>query len=328
MNILVTGGAGYIGSVLTEQLVEKRHQVIVLDNLKQGHRAAVAPEAAFVQADLNDAEALEDIFQRYRIEAVMHLAADISVEQSMVKPGMFFWNNVACGINLLECMLKHGVKKLVFSSSAAVYGEPGEALITEEAPLNPVNVYGESKLMFERILRWYSEACGLRSTSLRYFNVAGASKRFGADHHPETNLVPNVIKVALGQAECLPVFGTDYDTGDGTCIRDYIHVLDIARAHTLALDSLEKEPGSRAYNLGNGEGFSVVEVVEVARRVTGATIPIKVYPRRPGDPAKLVASCGLAKMSIGWEPQYPELESTIESAWQWQKKHPQGYNSQ
>ena len=327
-SILITGGAGYIGSVLTEEMIRQGHQVIVLDNLKQGHRAAVAPEAIFIEADLGDREALENLFRHHHIETVMHLAAETSAEYSMTQPGRFFYNNVVCGINLLECILKHKVNQLVFSSSAAVYGQPKEVSVTEDASINPINAYGESKALFERILHWYGKAYHLKFLSLRYFNVAGASQRFGQDHHPETNLIPNIIKVALGQKDHLPVFGTDYETEDGTCIRDYIHVLDIARAHTLALNCLEKNTGSKAYNLGNGGGYSVFEVIEAARRVTGAVIPVKVCPRRPGDPAKLVASSDLAKVDIGWEPQYPELESIIESAWQWQKEHTRGYNSE
>jgi len=318
MNILVTGGAGYIGSVLTEVLVREGHQVIVLDNLKQGHRHAVVPEAIFIEADLGDREDLEGVFHRHSIEVVMHLAANTSVKYSMTEPGKFFYNNVACGINLLECMLKHRVKRLVFSSSAAVYGQPKEIPVTEASPTCPVNVYGESKLMFERILYWYGEAYGLSSISFRYFNVAGASKRFGEEHHLETSLIPSIIKVALGQQDYIPIFGTDYDAKDGTCIRDYIHVFDIARAHILALNCLGQNAKSKAYNLGNGEGYSVMEVIEAGRRVTGATIPTKVCPRRPGDPAKLVASSDLAEVDIGWKPQYPKLESLIESAWKWQ----------
>ncbi len=326
MNILVTGGAGYIGSILTEELVGQGHQVVVLDNLQQGHRTAVVPEATLIEADLSNREAIENVFYHHRIEAVMHLAADTSVEQSMTEPGRFFWNNVACGIHLLECMLKYRVKRLVFSSSAAVYGQPKDTFVAETVPLSPVNAYGESKLMFERILHWYGEAHGLGSISLRYFNVAGASKRFGVDHHPETNLIPTIIRVASGQAEYLSVFGTDYDTKDGTCIRDYIHVLDIAQAHILALNYLKEHADSKAYNLGNGQGYSVLEVIEAARRVTGATIPVKVYPRRRGDPAKLVANSKAAQVEMSWKPKYPGLESIIKSAWEWQKQHPQGYN--
>jgi len=327
MNILVTGGAGYIGSVLNEQLVRQGHQVIVLDNLRQGHRVAVVPEAIFIEMDLSNQGALEDVFRQHCIEAVMHLAADTSVEYSVREPGWFFWNNVACGINLLECMLKHGVKRLVFSSSASVYGQPKEMPITEAAPVSPVNAYGESKLMFERILYWYGEAYGLSSLCLRYFNVAGASDWFGEDHRPETNLIPNVIKVALGQKDYVSIFGNDYDTNDGTCIRDYIHVLDIAQAHILALSCLEGKVNSRVYNLGNGEGYSVIEVIEAVKRVTGAAIPVKVCPRRSGDAARVIASYDLAKVEMGWKPEYPELESIIESAWKWQKEYPQGYNS-
>ena len=327
MNILVTGGAGYIGSVLTEELVGQGHQVIVLDNLQQGHRAAVVHEAILIEADIGNGEALQDVFHCHRIEAVMHLAADTSVEQSMTEPGRFFRNNVACGINLLECMLEHGVKRLVFSSSAAVYGQPKDTSVAETAPLSPVNAYGESKLMFEQILHWYGQAHNFKSISFRYFNVAGASKRFGEDHLPQTNLIPTIIRVALGLQGHVPIFGVDYDTKDGTCIRDYIHVLDIARAHILALDYLKKNNGCQVYNLGNGEGYSVREAIEAVIGVTGTTIPVKVCPRRPGDPSKVVASYEMAKVHMGWKPQYPELESIIESAWQWQKEHPQGYNS-
>ena len=270
MNILVTGGAGYIGSVLNEALVAQGHRVIVIDNLARGHRAAVVPEAVFIRADLGDRNDLEDVFKRHRVDAVMHLAADTSVEYSMADPGRFFQNNITCGLNLLECMVHYGVEKLVFSSSAAVYGEPEELPVTEAAPLRPVNAYGESKLMFERVLYWYSKAHGLRSISLRYFNVAGANGRFGV-HNPETNLIPIVIRVAAGQAESIPVFGTDYDSRDGTCIRDYIHVLDIARAHALALDRIEQNAGSGIYNLGNGTGYSVMEVIKTARKVTSSS---------------------------------------------------------
>ena len=328
MNILVTGGAGYIGSVLTEELVGQGHQVVVLDNLGRGHRAAVVPEAIFVQGDLGNRDSLEGVFQSHDIETVMHLAADTSVEQSMVEPGRFFSNNVTCGINLLECMVKYKVKRIIFSSSAAVYGQPKELLVTENHATNPVNTYGESKIMFERVLFWYGQAYGMSSIALRYFNVAGASSRFGQDHRPVTLLIPNVIRAASGQAEYIPIFGTDYDTRDGTCVRDYIHVIDIAHAHILALDYLRKNKTYKAYNLGNGEGYSVKEVVEAARRITGATIPVKTYPRRSGDPAQLVASSKLAELEMGWKPQRPELDDIIESAWQWQKEYPHGYNGE
>lgn len=326
MTVLVTGGAGYIGSIVTEELVKNKHQVVILDNLSQGHHAAVVPDAVFIKGDICDRDILHNTLQKYGVDVVMHLAADKSVGNSMIEPGKFFWNNVACGINLLDCMVKNGVMSMVFSSSAAVYGQPKEIPITEGAPLDPVNTYGETKLMFERILRWYGEIHGLKSISLRYFNVAGASKRFGSDCRPETNLIPIIMKVALGQQKCLSVFGDDYDTADGTCIRDYIHVLDIAKAHILALDHLGAESSTTAYNLGNGDGYSVLEVVEEARRVTGATIPIEICPRRTGDPPKLVASSDLAKKNLGWQLEYPQLDQIIESEWLWRKAHPTGYD--
>jgi len=324
-SVLVTGGAGYIGSVLVERLVEEGYRVVVLDNLKRGHRAAIAPEATFVKADLGDRGVLDEIFRRYRIEAVMHLAADTSVEHSMSEPGAFLHNNVVCGMTLLDCMLRHGVNKLIFSSSAAVYGEPEEVPVSENAPARPINAYGESKLIFERILFWYGQAYGLKSVSLRYFNAAGASERFGEDHNPETQLVPNVLKVALGQKDRLHVFGADYNTRDGTCIRDYIHVMDIAKAHILVLKHLDDGEVSKVYNLGNDTGYSVLEVVEAARKVTGASIPIAIQPRRRGDPAMLVASSVLARQELGWQPDYPDIEAIVESAWRWQKEHPHGY---
>jgi len=326
MTILVTGGAGYIGSIVTEELVNSGNHVVVLDNLSQGHQAAVVPEAVFIKGDLCDQEILHNTLQKYGVDVVMHLAADKSVENSMIEPGKFFWNNVACGINLLDCMVKNGVMSMVFSSSAAVYGQPKEIPITEDVPLDPVNAYGESKLIFERILRWYGEIHGLKSISLRYFNVAGASKRFGSDCRPETNLIPIIMKVALGQQKHLSVFGDDYDTEDGTCVRDYIHVLDIAKAHILALDHLGADASITAYNLGNGDGYSVLEVVGEARRVTGATIPIEFCPRRTGDPPKLVASSDLARKNLGWQLDYPQLNQIIESEWLWRKEHPTGYD--
>jgi UDP-glucose 4-epimerase len=324
MDILVTGAAGYIGSIVTEQLLREGNRVIALDNLQQGHREAVAPEAVFIKADLGDPEALDEVFRRYPIEAVMHLAAETVVEYSMTDPGRFFRTNVVYGINLLDTMLKHNVNRLIFSSTAAIYGEPEAIPIKEEHPLRPVNAYGESKLMFEQILQWYGQAYGLKSISLRYFNAAGASEEYGYDHHPATLLIPVVLKVALGQSDYVSIYGTDYPTRDGTCIRDYIHVLDIASAHLLALKHLDS-PGNKVYNLGNGEGYSVIEVIETARKVTGAKIPSRPYPRRAGDPVAVVASSALAKSELDWQPRYPDLESIIESAWQWQRKHPHGY---
>jgi UDP-glucose 4-epimerase len=327
MNILVTGAAGYIGSVLTEALLENGHSVIALDNLKQGHREAVAPGATFVFADLNDPQTLDKTFNEFQIDAVMHLAAETSVEASMANPGDYFRSNVVYGMNLLDAMLKHNVHKLVFSSTAAVYGNPRKVPIEESDPTIPVNPYGESKLTFERILHWYGCACGLKFISLRYFNAAGASKQFGRDHHPETLLIPNILKVALGQAEYMSIFGTDYDTRDGSCIRDYIHVLDIARAHILALQRLENGVCNKAYNLGGGNEYTVLEILKAARDITGTEIPAVVHPRRSGDPVSLIASSDLAQAELGWQPQHSDLKTIIASAWDWQKDHPYGYNT-
>lgn len=326
MNILITGAAGYIGSVITEELVKEGDSVIALDNLQQGHREAVSAEAEYVQADLGNSEELGQVFHRYQIDAVMHLAAESIVRHSMTDPGKFFQNNVIYSINLLDTMLKHRIYKLIFSSTAAVYGEPEEVPIRESEPARPVNPYGESKLMFERILHWYGQAYGLGFISLRYFNAAGASECFGENHNPETHLIPSILKVALGQRNEIPVFGTNFPTADGSCIRDYIHVLDIAKAHILALKYLEKNVHNKAYNLGNNKGYSVLQVIETARKVTGTRIPAVIYPQRQGDPAILVANSELARSELGWQPEFYDLERIIESAWQWQKKHPHGYS--
>jgi UDP-glucose 4-epimerase len=325
LNILVTGAAGYIGSIVTEQLVREYDLVIAIDNLQQGHREAVIEGAEFIKAELGSADELEQVFRRYHIDAVAHLAAESIVSRSMTDPRQSFHNNVVYGINLLDTMLKHGVHKLVFSSTAAVYGEPEAVPITESAAEKPVNPYGESKLIFERILHWYGQAYGLSCISLRYFNAAGASERFGEDHHPESHLIPNIMKVALGQDAQIPVFGNDYPTADGSCIRDYIHVADIARAHILALKQLDNHTGNKAYNLGNDKGYSVLEVIETARKVTGAPIPAAIHSKRAGDPAILTASSRLAAAELGWHPEFDSLESIIESAWRWHRKHPQGY---
>jgi UDP-glucose 4-epimerase len=324
MAILITGGAGYVGSIVAEKLLQEGHKVVILDNLQQGHIEAVPPEAEFVLADICDCEALEQLFHHFEIDAVMHMAAETMVGYSMIDPKRFFHHNIVGGINLLDIMSQHHVHRFVFSSSAAVYGEPQTIPIEESHPKAPVNAYGESKLMFEHILEWYGRAYGLKFISLRYFNAAGASLRLGEDHRSKTHLIPNVLRVALGQASEVPIFGTDYPTEDGSCVRDYVHVLDIATAHILALERLDDLSG-KAYNLGNGNGYSVNEVVEVARRVTGVEIPTKACPRRQGDPAVLVASSALAKSELGWEPEYPELESIIESAWKWMRAHPDGY---
>lgn len=327
--ILVTGGAGYIGSVVVKELIREGYSVIVLDNLEQGHREAVSPEALFIKGDMGDPKILADIFCNYKIEAVVHLAAKDSVSESMSHPEEYFRTNAVFSIDLLNMMLRLGVNKIVFSSSAAVYGYPQKIPITEDYPTVPVNPYGQSKLMVEQILRWYGLAYGLRFTSLRYFNAAGAWGGLGEDHNPETHLIPTILKVALGQLNYVPVFGTDYPTKDGSCIRDYIHVADIAEAHLLALKSLETNlrVAYKAYNLGSGKGYSVFEVLNVARRITGKDIGAMACPRREGDPPVLVADFRLAKAELGWEPQY-SLETIIANAWEWQKEHPQGYKNE
>ena len=324
MKILVTGGAGYVGSVVAEELVKQGYEVVVLDNLQQGHREAVPEGAEFVQADISDRTATVQVFQRHTIDAVMHMAAETVIEYSMSDPKRFFHSNLVCPLELLEVMFEHDVHKLIFSSTAAVYGIPTVTPIEEGHSKIPVNSYGESKLMFERILEWYGKAYGLRYISLRYFNAAGASETLGEDHHPETHLIPNILKAALGTNSLVNIFGTDYPTKDGTCVRDYVHVTDIARAHILALKNLDVMSG-KAYNLGNGEGYSVLEVAETARRITGANIATKMCPRRPGDPAALVASSRLVSKELGWKPEFPDLGSIVETAWRWQRKHPKGY---
>ena len=323
MNILVAGGAGYIGSVNIEKLLSAGHEVVVYDNLSTGHREAVHPDSLFIEGDLGDKDKLDSLFRQHKIDAVMHFAAFIQVGESMKDPARYFTNNVGNVINLLNVMLAHDVKKFVFRSTAAVYGEPEEVPITELAPERPTNPYGECKLMVERILRWYDALIGLRYVSLRYFNAAGASESYGEDHSPETHLIPIVIKVALGQQQRLMINGADYPTPDGTCIRDYIHILDLAQAHLLALKRLEE--GSGVYNLGNGNGYSVKEVVDAVKRVTGKPIEIMIGPRRPGDAISLVASAEKAKRGLGWNPRFTDLDSIIESAWKWHSKYPHGY---
>jgi UDP-glucose 4-epimerase len=323
MSILVTGGAGYIGSVTVEELIKAGRQVVVYDNLLQGHRQAVHPKAVFVEADLADGEALAAVFQRHRVDAVMHFAAHSIVPVSMREPLRFVKENVDNAINLLETMVAHGVRRFILSSTANVYGEPERTPIREDDRLAPSSPYGESKMMIERMLHWCELRYGIRYASLRYFNAAGASAAYGEDHDPETHLIPLVMKVALGAKESLDIFGDDYATRDGTCVRDYIHVTDLAQAHILALEALDES--SRIYNLGNGEGFTVREVLATAREVSGHPIPAAVAPRRPGDPATLVASSDKIKRELGWEPRFPELKDIVESAWRWHRAHPQGY---
>ncbi len=321
MKVFVTGGAGYIGSVTTELLLDKGHEVVVFDSLERGHREAVDKRARLVIGELRDAAQVQKAMLDARPDAVMHFAAYALVGESMQDPGLYFSNNVTGGVNLVSAMVKSGVPKIVFSSTCATYGYPERIPITEETPQNPVNPYGESKRMYEKILAWYQQIHGIRPVFLRYFNAAGATLRFGEDHEPETHLIPNVLKVALGQAASVKIFGTDYNTPDGTCIRDYIHILDLAGAHIRALSGDHTGP----FNLGTGTGFSVREVVDVVRKVTGHTIPETVAARRPGDPDRLVAAAERARTVLGWNPEHSNLESIVESAWAWHQAHPHGY---
>lgn len=325
MRILVTGAAGYIGSVVTETLVEGGHDVLALDSLRHGHRAAVHPEARFVQGDLVDAEWLQNLLADNPIDGVVHLAAEALIDESIRDPGRFYRANVSGGLNLLEAMARTGVQRLVFSSTAAVYGEPRQVPISEEDPKDPVNSYGDSKLAFERMLTWYRRAYGLNHISLRYFNACGATERFGEFHRPETHLIPIVFEVALGEREAIHLYGTDYDTPDGTCIRDYIHVADIAQAHVLALQEVDRV-GAAAYNMGNSSGYSNAQVIQMVQEVTGRPITVHPAARRPGDPARLVAGSQRIRDELGWSPRYPELQTMIETAWNWRQHHPQGYD--
>jgi UDP-glucose 4-epimerase len=321
MKILVVGGAGYIGSVCAELLLDEGHQVAVFDNLTEGHRNAVDPRAQFIEGDLADRENIGKICAGNRPDAVMHFAACALVGESMQNPSKYFRNNVSNGLNLLDAMIAAGVRRLIFSSTCAIFGLPERLPIDEESPRRPINPYGESKLVFEKILQWYDCVYGLKFVSLRYFNAAGASERFGEDHRVETHLIPNVLKVALGQKPHVEIFGADYDTPDGTCIRDYIHIIDLARAHILALNASRSE----SYNLGTGGGASVREVIDTCRKVTGRKVQVVEKPRRPGDPARLVAASDKIKRELGWQPQFQSLERIIESAWKWHQKFPRGY---
>jgi len=321
MNVLVIGGAGYIGSICVEQLLAAGHQVSVFDNLSEGHRKAIDPGAAFFRGDLLDRHTILTAIQAAEPEAIMHFAANALVGESMENPTKYFRNNVTGGINLLDCMIECGVKKLVFSSTCATFGPPERLPMDETLPQHPINPYGESKLIFEQILRWYDRIHELNFTALRYFNAAGATEQYGEDHRIETHLIPNILKVALGQKEHVQIFGTDYDTPDGTCVRDYIHIIDLAQAHILALAS----KGSGFYNLGTGGGNSVKEVIDSCRKITGHEIPAIEQPRRPGDPPRLVAASNKIKAELNWSPQYQSLDSIIESAWKWHQKYPHGY---
>ncbi len=321
MKVLVTGGAGYIGSVTTEQLLDAGHRVCVFDNLGRGHREAVDERAKLVVGDLCDADAIESAVRAEMPDAVMHFAAFALVGESMQHPEMYFRNNVVGGLNLVEAMRKAGVPKIIFSSTCATYGVPDRVPMPEDLPQRPANPYGESKLLFEKMLRWYEELHRIESVFLRYFNACGATEKFGEDHEPETHLIPNVLRVALGASPSVSVFGDDYPTPDGTCIRDYIHIVDLAGAHILALTGNHTGP----FNLGNGSGFSVREVIDVAREVTGHPIPAKVSPRRPGDPPRLVAAAEKARSVLGWNPRLGAIRTIVEHAWAWHRAHPNGY---
>jgi UDP-glucose 4-epimerase len=326
MRVLVTGGAGYIGSVVSEELVRDGHEVVVYDNLYKGHLGAVVEGVPFVQADLADGLTLRDTLKNYQIEAVIHMAADSLVGESVQNPSKYFRNNFVNGLELLDAMNECGVRKVVFSSTAAVYGEPQKQPIEESDPTNPTNPYGESKLAFERALQWYEKAYGIRYASLRYFNAAGASARRGESHEPETHLIPIVLQVALGKRNAVEVYGDDYPTRDGTCVRDYIHVIDLARAHILSLGILDQR--SEIYNLGcGGEGYTVREVIETARKVTAFDIPMQIGPRRSGDPAVLIASSEKIRRDLNWSPAMQDLREIIGSAWAWMIEHPTGYEA-
>ena len=330
MAILVLGGAGYIGSHTVYSLLEVGRDVVVVDNLQTGFAQAVHPNARFYQVDIRDTEALSQVFDQEEIEGVIHFAASSQVGESMVDPLKYYDNNVGGTISLLKAMVSHGVNNLVFSSTAATYGEPDSVPIMESDRTEPTNCYGETKLTMEKMMAWVGRAHGLRSVALRYFNAAGAheSGLIGEAHGPETHLIPLILQVPNGQRESITVFGDDYPTPDGTCIRDYIHVTDLAEAHMLALDYLIDGGESNVFNLGSGTGFSVNEMVEVAREVTGDPIPVEIAPRRAGDPAQLIASAAKAKDTLGWKPRFDDVHSIVASAWKWHENHPHGYEEE
>lgn len=324
MKVLVTGGAGYIGSIVVEQLVEAGDTVIVLDNLYQGHRDAVHPEATFVLGDLANRPLVDRLMDEHRPDGIMHFASYTLVGESMERPFMYLRDNIVNGLNLMQSGVQHGVRRFILSSTANLFDDPERMPIAETERIVPGSPYGESKHILERMLHWLDEIYGFRYACLRYFNACGASEQRGEDHDPETHLIPLVLQVALGQRDKITIFGDDYDTPDGTCVRDYIHVIDLAQAHILALRALDQ--GSRKYNLGNGRGFSVKEVIETARQVTGHAIPSVVGSRRPGDPDILIASSESVNQDLGWQPRYTTLEDIISTAWRWHQSHPHGYD--
>ncbi len=327
MAILVCGGAGYIGSHAVHQLIEKGESVVIVDNLQTGHRDAVHPKAKFYEGDIRDADVLDKIFTENAIDTVVHFAANSLVGESVEKPLKYFNNNVYGMQILLESMVKHSVDKIVFSSTAAVYGEPKRIPILEDDPTEPTNPYGESKRIMEKMMKWVSRANGVRFVSLRYFNAAGAIEdgSIGEDHNPESHLIPLILQVPMGKREHITVFGEDYPTPDGTCLRDYIHVIDLADAHVLAIDYLRKGGESNIFNLGNGRGFSVKEMIEAAKKATGRDIKVEIGARRAGDPAQLIASSEKAKKVLGWRPKYTDVKQIIQTAWTFHQKHPEGY---
>lgn len=325
MNVLVTGAAGYVGSVCAEVLLRRGYRLVVIDNLSEGHRAAVPAGCEFHHCDLFDVARLDEIFQSSSIHAVMHFAAEALVEKSVREPSTFYRVNIAGGIHLLETMVRHGVKQIVFSSSAAVYGEPKQVPIPEDHPKAPINPYGQTKWIFENILADYGRYAGVKHVSLRYFNAAGASHERGEAHRTETHVIPKILDAAAGAIPRFEIRGDDYSTPDGTCVRDYVHIVDIADAHVKVLDAIDRVSGE-AFNVGNSRGYSIREVVETARRVTGRSIPVVAAPRRPGDPAVLVADGQKLRRALGWTPEFSTLESIIQSAWDWKQRNPQGYS--
>ena len=326
MTILVTGGAGYIGSITVEALVKNNHKVIVIDNLSEGHEESINSEAIFYHGNFGDLKFLTEIFSKHEIDVVMHFAADASVPLSMLNPAKFYTNNVLNSINLLNTMLKLKCKKMIFSSSAAIFGEPLFIPITENHPKKPINPYGETKLVFENILDWYHKAYGIKFNTFRYFNAAGAANELGEDHKYEAHIIPLIIKSIIDteNSDAFNLFGNDYLTKDGTCVRDYVHVSDIANAHMLGLNNLEKNPTGK-YNLGNGVGFSNLEVIKNIEKVSGKKVNYKITERRAGDPAVLIASSELAEEELGWKPTFNNLQDIIFTAWEWHNKYPHGY---
>lgn len=324
MKALVTGGAGYIGATTVQALLDVGHEALVYDNLSKGHAEAVPRGVELVEGDVGDRERLGRVLREFRPEAVLHFAASIEAGESMKAPEKYFRNNSASTLTLLEAMLARGIGKLIFSSTAALYGEPRQVPIQEDDELNPTNAYGESKLLVERMLAWMHRVHGLRYASLRYFNAAGSNGRSGEQHDPESHLIPLILQTAAGHRDHVSIFGSDYSTEDGTCVRDYVHVSDLATAHVLALGALSSRE-RLIYNLGSGKGFSVRQVIDSARRITGKPIEVVESPRRPGDPAVLVASSEKIRRELNWNPRYPELDAIISSAWEWMQKHPRGY---